>query len=102
MKLERGQSGALYREIANAPGGNAGAPGHIPVDEPVVAAAAGAAQSLTTAFAAVVDKAVQTVVDGGTLQGLTSMRDRIKRRAEAFASNADSADMIPDDLMPER
>ena len=97
-----GQSGALSREIANAPGGNAGAAGHVPVDEPVVAAAAGAARSLTTAFAAVVDRAVQTVVDGGTLQSLTSMRDRIKRRAEAFASNADSADMIPDDLMPER
>ena len=74
-----------------------------PSEEQFVAAAAKEAEGLATAFAAGVEKAVGSNVDGKTLRQLAAMRAAIKANAEAFSSEADFADdHIPVDLIPSR
>jgi type IV secretion system protein VirD4 len=70
-------------------------------DETVAIAASEAAQ-IGVGLAAAVDKAVLSIADVGIQQRVAAMRDKMRSRVAAFASDADQADRIPVDLMPQR
>jgi hypothetical protein len=75
-----------------------GVPEHA-IDDSVVARVEQAVEGAAAAFAGVVDSAIDDAGDSGARQRVTAMRDLMKRHAAAFASEADTADMIPRDFI---